>query len=78
MTRRKIWKSNEPCCFCHLPIAERAMTDWLRGNNALPVMDGRCCDICNDLIVMPVRLLRIYAEQYPASRNLRSIKGGKD
>lgn len=25
------------------------------GNNAQPVADGRCCDDCNDFVVIPVR-----------------------
>lgn len=30
------------------------------GNNAQPINDGRCCDICNDLYVIPVRIGQIY------------------
>lgn len=26
------------------------------GNNAYPVNEGRCCDSCNMLVVIPVRL----------------------
>tara|TARA_R100000951_G_scaffold31360_1_gene26891 strand:+ start:669 stop:839 length:171 start_codon:yes stop_codon:yes gene_type:complete len=26
------------------------------GNNANPVIDGKCCDICNVTIVIPTRL----------------------
>lgn len=28
------------------------------GNNALPVMEGRCCDYCNGVVVIPGRLRR--------------------
>lgn len=30
------------------------------GNNAQPVSSGRCCDICNMLVVIPTRLRQIY------------------
>ena len=26
------------------------------GHNAVPVRDGRCCDVCNDFRVIPARL----------------------
>lgn len=26
------------------------------GNNAWPVNDGRCCDVCNFTVVIPARL----------------------
>jgi hypothetical protein len=26
------------------------------GNNANPVIDGRCCDYCNVMVVLPARL----------------------
>jgi len=40
------------CCFCKKDAGKY-------GNNALPIMDGRCCDECNDGIVIPIRILRI-------------------
>ena len=40
------------CCICG-----GEYTQW--GNNALPLKDGRCCDICNNTIVVPERLKRI-------------------
>lgn len=30
------------------------------GNNSHPVNNGRCCDICNMLVVIPTRLRQIY------------------
>lgn len=38
------------CCFCNRSI------DEVQSNNALPVMDGRCCGECNWSIVIPKRL----------------------
>jgi len=29
------------------------------GNNAEPVNNGRCCDVCNDLSVIPARIKTI-------------------
>lgn len=36
------------CCICH-----RQYSGY--GNNALPVMPGRCCDRCNREIVVMMR-----------------------
>jgi hypothetical protein len=33
------------------------------GNNARPVDNGRCCDECNILVVIPARLARFYQNQ---------------
>ena len=29
---------------------------WNKGHNAEPINDGRCCDICNDTIVIVKRM----------------------
>ena len=29
---------------------------WDKGNNAEPVNSGRCCNDCNGMVVIPVRL----------------------
>jgi hypothetical protein len=29
---------------------------WTQGNNAQPLNDGRCCDVCNDTRVIPARM----------------------
>lgn len=41
------------CCICGTPIG-------YYGNNADPVCDGRCCDKCNDSIVIPYRIYLAY------------------
>lgn len=28
---------------------------WNKGNNAQPINNGRCCDICNTYLVIPMR-----------------------
>ena len=37
------------CCICGIEY-----TGF--GNNAQPVQDGRCCNACNSLYVIPARL----------------------
>lgn len=34
---------------------------WDKGNNAQPVNEGRCCNVCNDLVVLPRRIRDSYA-----------------
>jgi hypothetical protein len=29
------------------------------GNNAQPINDGRCCDDCNSIVVIPTRMRRL-------------------
>ena len=40
------------------PILDPATREvvWDQGNNAEPVNDGRCCDICDGLVVLPRRI----------------------
>jgi hypothetical protein len=38
------------CDICHSWIDDKF------GHNAQPVFDGKCCDICNMEIVIPVRI----------------------
>ena len=44
------------CCICNGLILPHAMNGWDKGNNAEPVMEGRCCDMCNDTVVMTRRI----------------------
>lgn len=39
------------CCFCKKDAGKY-------GNNALPIMKGKCCDNCDEEIVLPIRILR--------------------
>lgn len=45
------------CCLCGREIEGY-------GNNAEPVKDGRCCDDCNDNVVLPVRIGWIKIENW--------------
>ena len=31
------------------------------GHNALPVADGRCCNVCNEIEVMPMRFDLVFS-----------------
>jgi len=43
----------DPCVICGDSIAENAVTSfWLKGNNAQPLAEGQCCDICNEAVVV--------------------------
>jgi len=45
------------CCLCH-KIFEGY------GNNAQPVKDGKCCDECNQMIVIPHRVYLFCKKKY--------------
>ena len=42
------------CCICKKEIEVKGT--WNKGNNANPVKDGRCCDKCDNEIVIPFRI----------------------
>lgn len=44
------------CSICNGLILPNALNGWDKGSNAEPVMEGRCCDICNQNIVIPRRI----------------------
>ncbi len=41
------------CCICGEQIEE------VFSNNALPIKDGRCCNTCNDVYVIPARIAEL-------------------
>ena len=43
------------CSICNDKITPD-FNGWGGGHNADPVNDGRCCSVCNDIIVTPMRL----------------------
>ena len=46
-------KTSDPCILCNKSIWENANSElWLKGNNAQPLANGRCCDPCNSDVVM--------------------------
>ena len=46
------------CCICKGKI-KKEINGWDRGNNALPIKDGRCCNKCNSTIVIPARFYQL-------------------
>ena len=44
------------CCICGNEIVAHPLSGWDQGNNAEPVMTGRCCGECNDTVVMTRRI----------------------
>ena len=52
-------KAPHICSICGNAI-EIQISGWEYGHNAQPVNDGRCCTLCNDLVVIPTRLRRFY------------------
>jgi hypothetical protein len=36
------------------------------GNNADPINDGRCCDKCDNAVVIPARIVAIYRAEKKA------------
>ena len=55
------------CSICPEPIQEHKTPEgrvyWSDGHNAQPVNDGRCCDDCNEKVVIPARLADFFGRQ---------------
>jgi hypothetical protein len=45
-------------------ICQREFKEF--GNNARPINDGRCCDDCNTLLVIPARIRMLHREEEEA------------
>lgn len=54
------------CCLCGDELKVEALSGWDSGNNAQPVMEGRCCDECNMRVVIPRRFNE--AREWEANR----------
>ena len=47
------------CIICMKDIEHREHNGevyWTQGNNAQPLADGRCCDACDCMVVIPYRM----------------------
>jgi len=47
------------CILCGSPIdwkVHEGRVYWKDGNNAQPLADGRCCDLCDCILVIPTRM----------------------
>ena len=50
------------CAICNKPFEEY-------GHSAQPVCAGRCCNICNDTVVIPARLKKLKERQHETDRH---------
>lgn len=50
----------EWCSICQGAIDVHPLSGWKLGHNPWPVNDGRCCSACNDAVVIPARINRVY------------------
>jgi len=57
-------KARKICSIC-----QSTYTGW--GNNAAPVNAGRCCDECNDFVVIPARLHKIWRDEEIKSNDVQ-------
>ena len=61
------------CVICHKDIEKQYTEDgvmyWDQGNNAEPIAEGRCCNHCNDTVVLPQRI---------TDMQMSLLEGGKD
>ena len=60
------------CSICKKPI-EVQSNGWEGGHNAFPLTDGKCCTICNDNEVIPMRMAFIASDRSMPSEALTSI-----
>ena len=51
------------CVICEHPIGMDADGIWDGGHNAEPVAEGRCCEDCNWIVVIPARLRQRQTDQ---------------
>lgn len=60
---KKLAGGNEmKCSICREDIEVQVFPNgnkWTEGNNAQPINDGRCCDECNRMVVIPERFKRM-------------------
>jgi len=55
--------SKQPCSICRDPIGMDANGIWDGGHNAQPVNDGRCCEDCNNNVVIPARMKEFFRKE---------------
>jgi hypothetical protein len=51
---------SKDCIICGSKIpphkTKEGVVYWEGGHNAMPIAEGRCCDLCHDNVVLPTRL----------------------
>lgn len=50
------------CSICGNPILPQPLSGWAGGNNAQPINDGRCCESCDWMYVVPERIRLVYSQ----------------
>ena len=68
------------CSLCFQPLELKRTKDtrdmkWKYGNNAAP-FEGRCCDICDCLIVIPARMGMISPEGVALGQSMLMMRLG--
>ena len=51
------------CTICGLEIKTDSDGKWDGGHNAEPINKGRCCEKCNNIVVIPMRLRQFEARR---------------
>lgn len=60
------------CSICQRAFSpEICRNDWTlkHGNNAWPVNEGKCCDVCNDTVVVLARLASFSRKPAPGDQS---------
>ena len=56
-------ETNKICDICgnliNIHYDKKGEAYWTEGHNALPVVNGRCCDKCNAEVVFPARIMNV-------------------
>ena len=75
------------CSICKNKI--KKVRGWDKGHNAMPVNDGRCCDKCNEEVVLVKRFevmglghpddyTPVYIPEFPVSKIKKRNMGGSN
>ena len=60
------------CSICTNEIDVQS-NGWEEGHNALPLSNGRCCTLCNDTEVIPMRMAFIQSGRSIPKEGLKEI-----
>jgi len=60
------------CSICTNDIDVQS-NGWEEGHNALPLSNGRCCTLCNDTEVVPMRMAFIQSGRDIPTEGLKEI-----
>jgi len=60
------------CSICTNEIDVQS-NGWEEGHNALPLSNGRCCTLCNDTEVIPMRMVFIQSGRSIPKEGLKEI-----